>query len=75
MELRLIRFAVAWCLLAVTLFYMLTGFGIVDWNIVSLVTLGILGKAISFQLHSIMWAPFSILLVTHVLLNTVFKKK
>jgi hypothetical protein len=75
MDIRLIKWVVAWCLLAVTLFYLLTGFGITYWNIVEPLTLGLLGKAMSFRLHDVLWIPFLILLATHVLLNLFVKYK
>jgi thiosulfate reductase cytochrome b subunit len=70
----IIRKAVAWSLLAMVLFYMLTGFGIMYWNIVSPLTLGLLGKASSFQLHTVLWIPFILLLVAHVTLGLTRKR-
>jgi len=66
--------AVAWSLLAFILLYMLTGFGIIYWNIVTPLTLGLLGKAISYQLHTVLWIPFVLLLVTHVALGLTRKR-
>ncbi len=70
-----IRRAVAWCLLAVTLFYMLTGFGISYSGIVGPLTLNLLGKAISFRIHDVLWAPFLVLLITHVAFRFIPKKR
>ncbi len=75
MDLRLIKKIIAWTLLAVTLFYLLTGFGITYSSTVDPLTLGLLGKALSFRLHDVLWMPFIILLAAHVLLNTLMKKR
>jgi hypothetical protein len=71
----IIRRAVAWCLLVTILFYMLTGFGITYWNIVSPLTFGLLGKALSFRIHDVLWAPFLLLLVVHVTLGLTRKRR
>ena len=63
---EIIRKLVAWCLLATALFFILTGFGISYPQIVDPLTLGLLGKAISFRVHEVLWAPFLLLLVVHV---------
>ena len=62
----IIRKLVAWCLLATALFFLLTGFGISNAELVGPLTLGLLGKAISFRIHEVLWAPFLVLLVIHV---------
>jgi uncharacterized membrane protein len=74
MDLRLIKKAIAWSLLAVTLVFLLTGFGITNSNIVTPLTLGFMGKATSFKIHEVIWVPFVVLLVTHVLFNYGLKK-
>ncbi|BAI62161.1 hypothetical protein MCP_2089 [Methanocella paludicola SANAE] len=73
MNILLIKRIIAWTLLAVTLFYLLTGFGITNSSTVDSLTLGLLGKAMSFRLHEILWIPFIILLAAHVFLNTLMK--
>jgi len=74
-KMTIIRRAVAWCLLVTILFYMLTGFGITYWNIVSPLTFGLLGKALSFRIHDVLWAPFLLLLVVHVTLGLTRKRR
>ena len=64
-----IRSGIAWLLLAVTAVYMLTGFGITDQDIVGPLTAGVLGKALAFRLHDVLWVPFVALLALHVVLN------
>lgn len=75
MDLRLIKRMIAWSLLAVTLFHLLAGLGIAYSSTIDPLTLGLLGKALSFRLHEVLWIPFIILLAAHVLLNTQMKKR
>ncbi len=64
-----VRSGIAWLLLAVTAVYLLTGFGITDPGIVGPLTAGVLGKALAFRLHDVLWAPFVAFLALHVVLN------
>jgi hypothetical protein len=64
-----VRAWVAWILLGVTVLYLLSGFGITNTDIVSPLTAGILGKALSFRVHDLLWIPFIALLAIHILLN------
>jgi hypothetical protein len=64
-----IRMLVAWLLLAVTVVYLLSGFGISNQEIVGPLTGGLLGKALAFRLHDVLWLPFLALLVLHVAWN------
>ena len=60
------RAGVAWLLLAVTAVYLVSGFGITNQDIVGPLTGGLLGKALAFRLHDVLWMPFILLLVVHV---------
>jgi hypothetical protein len=64
-----LRAGVAWLLLAVTVVYLLSGFGITSQDIVGPLTGGLLGKALAFRLHDTLWLPFIALLVVHVIWN------
>jgi cytochrome b subunit of formate dehydrogenase len=66
--------AIAWTLLAVTLLFLLSGWGISQYQIVTPLTFGLLGKAQAFQVHEWLWVPFGALLLVHVYLG-MFKKK
>lgn len=74
MELSLIKKAVAWCLLAVTLLFLLTGFGISNSSLVTPLTLGVMGKAVSFKIHEVIWIPFALFLAAHLLLNYAVRR-
>lgn len=74
MDIFLLKRIIAWTLLAVTLFYLLTGFGITNSSMVDPLSMGLLGKAMSFKLHEVLWIPFIILLAAHVFLNTMMKR-
>jgi cytochrome b subunit of formate dehydrogenase len=64
-----LRRAVGWLLLAFSLLIIITGLGITEWRTVEAVTLGLLPKALSFQLHSLLWIPFLAILACHLLLS------
>ena len=48
------------------LLYVITGIGIVEYNTVQIITLGLLTKDRSFFLHNILLYPFTALLFIHV---------
>jgi len=56
-----------------TLIFVLTGMGILEYNLVSSMTLGLLTKDRSYQLHSVLLYPFTLLLLVHVYLKAVAK--
>jgi cytochrome b subunit of formate dehydrogenase len=64
-----LRRAVGWLLLAFALLLIVTGLGITDWQIVETATFGLLTKALSFQLHNLLWIPFLAILAVHMLLS------
>jgi cytochrome b subunit of formate dehydrogenase len=73
--LNLIRKIVQWLLLVVTVLFLITGFGISEFRVVETITFGWLSKNWAFRLHDNLWIPFIVLLVLHVLLPFVFKRK
>lgn len=58
-----------WLLLALSILLVITGLGIAEWRTVEAVTLGVLPKALSFRLHSLLWIPFLAVLAAHMLLS------
>ncbi|MEN6609572.1 MAG: hypothetical protein ABFC24_01895 [Methanoregulaceae archaeon] len=71
MELRPLKQWVSRVLLVVTILLLLTGFGITYSRIITPLTLGFLGKATSYQIHLILWGPFTVLLLFHLYLNII----
>ena len=53
-------------LLALTLLFVISGFGITEPWLVRSLTLGLLDKALSQQIHFLLWGPFLIVLVLHL---------
>jgi thiosulfate reductase cytochrome b subunit len=60
---------VHWLLFLVVALMLLSGFGIVDYQVVQTITFGILNKATAFQLHINLWWVLIVLLALHVLLT------
>ena len=63
------RRLVAWMLLALALILIVTGLGITEFRTVEALTFGLLSKNLSFQLHSLLWIPFIVVLVLHMALS------
>ena len=66
---------IKWLVLAVTALFIITGFGITEFRVVETITLGWLSKSLAFRLHDDLWLPFLVLLVLHVFLPLVWRKK
>ena len=58
--------AVGWLLLALAILLVVTGLGITEYQAVTAATFGLLGKALSFQLHGLLWIPFIVVLALHL---------
>jgi hypothetical protein len=63
---RLARRITQVMLLVIIILYMISGLGITQFRIVEGATFGLLGKALSFQIHNYLWLPFVVLLVLHI---------
>jgi len=63
---RLIRRIIGGSLFAITALYVVSGFGITAFRIITPVTFGLLDKPASFRIHDWLWAPFLILLCLHL---------
>ncbi len=63
---HLIRRIVGWSLFVITALYVVSGFGITSFRIVTPVTFGLLDKPASFRIHDWLLAPFLILLCLHL---------
>jgi hypothetical protein len=71
----LIQRTIKWLLLAVTLLFVITGFGITQFRVVETITFGWLSKDLAFRLHDDLWLPFVVLLVLHICLPLIFRQK
>jgi hypothetical protein len=65
---RTVKRLVIWLLGGATILILLTGFGITAPELVTPLTLGLLGKSVSYQLHTYLWGPFLILFLLHIYL-------
>ena len=70
-----IRQCTAWALLGATCLYLLSGFGITYFRIVTPLTLGIMDKSNSLRIHDNLIYFFLPLLVLHVILTILRKLK
>jgi hypothetical protein len=66
---RDIKRLVIWLLGGVTIVFLLSGFGITSPDLVTPLTLGLLGKSVSYQVHTYLWGPFLILVLLHIYLG------
>lgn len=72
---ELVKRTVQWLLLAVTVLFLITGFGITEFRVVETITLGWLSKNLAFKLHDDLWLPFVVLLVLHICLSFISDRK
>jgi cytochrome b561 len=71
----LIKRTIHWLLLLVTILFLITGFGISEFRVVETMTLGWLTKSWALRLHDSLWIPFVVLLVLHLCLPFIFRRK
>jgi hypothetical protein len=69
MKRRDLQRAVGWLLLVLALLLAVTGLGITEYQVITAASFGLLGKALSFQLHSLLWIPFLAVLAAHLALS------
>jgi len=69
MKYRQIAKAVHWALLVLTVLVVTSGLGITEYQTVTALTFGLLGKAAAFKLHVWLWISFVIVFVAHVVLT------
>ena len=60
--------AVHWMFTITTIVFIFPGYGITEYKIVEAITLGLLPKALAFQIHTSLGPLFLVLLVSHVYL-------
>jgi hypothetical protein len=72
-KLRIIHLLIHLLLLIVIILFILTGFGITNYQIIEPLTFGALSKLTAYQLHTNLIIPFLILLGGHFLFIVVKK--
>ncbi len=75
MDKKLVRKIIHWGLLAIIIIFIITGLGVARYRIIESITLGLLTKPISFQVHTYLIFPLIIFLYLHILLTWKRKKK
>jgi thiosulfate reductase cytochrome b subunit len=73
--LEIVKRVVPWLLLALLALYIVTGLGITEYRIIEKITFGGLSKNLSFKIHDNLLYPFLVLLVAHIVLRYVLRKK
>ena len=71
----LIKRVIHWLLAIATVLYLITGFGITEFRTVEALTFGLLTKSLAFKIHNNMWIPFTILLISHILVSVLARKR
>jgi len=64
-----LRRAMGWLLLVLSLLLVITGLGITEFRTVEAASFGLLTRSLSFQLHSLLWIPFLLVLALHLALS------
>ena len=72
---RRVRTLVHTLLMIVTALFLISGFGITNYQLVGPLTLGLLGKIRAFWLHSWLKWPFVIFLALHIYITMNYKIK
>jgi len=67
------RLITHWLLLAVSLLFLVSGFGISQFRTVEALTGGLYSKVLAFKMHEVMWIPFVILLVLHICFSLIIR--
>jgi hypothetical protein len=67
--LRITKISIHLLLILIIILFIVTGFGITNFRIIESLTLGLLSKPVSYQLHTSLIIPFIILLTLHIVLS------
>lgn len=65
MDKKIIKKIVHFALIILVLLVIISGLGIIYYQIIYTVTLGILNKDLAFKIHTLIFLPFLIVLVFH----------
>ena len=75
MDKKLIRKIIHWGLLVIIIIFIVTGLGIARYRIIESITLGLLTKPVSYQVHSYLIYPLIVFLYLHILFTWKKKKR
>ena len=70
-----IKKVILWLLLLVIALYLITGLGITEFRTIENLTFGLLTKNLSFRIHNDLLYPFLVLLVLHIAMPYIMRKK
>lgn len=62
-------------LLILIFLIIISGLGITYYNNIELITIGLLDKTLSFQIHSLVFLPFLLVLLIHLFFSWLWPKK
>ena len=76
-RLRLSKSIIHWLLAAVIVVLLITGLGITEYGIVESLSFGLLNKALAHKIHTApaLWISFLVLLILHIALPFIGRKK
>jgi cytochrome b561 len=74
MKIKSVLRGIHWIITIFIFFYIVTGFGITEYQIVETLTFGVLSKALSLQLHTLLIYPFIALIILHIFITMNRKK-
>jgi hypothetical protein len=66
-----VKRVIDWALFAVTILYLLSGLGIIQYRIIKPLTFGLLSRVVSFRIHDNLLIPFLVLLSLHLLFTPI----
>jgi cytochrome b561 len=72
---KLIKRIIHWTMVAYIVVYVVSGFGITNFQTMESLTLGLMGKATAMQLHNNMELPFLVLILAHVYVSLIMRKQ
>jgi len=74
MENKVIRKWVHYILGILVILVLISGLGIIYYQIIGFLTLGFLSKDLAFKIHTLIFIPFLIVLVLHSFMSWILKK-
>jgi thiosulfate reductase cytochrome b subunit len=74
MENRVIKKWVHYLLIILVILVLISGLGIIYYQWIGFLTLGLLSKDIAFKIHTLIFLPFLIVLVLHSFMSWILKK-